>query len=77
LRRNQRVLKAEEPLRCIGCGKPFATPSVIELMTEKLKDHPMFQGKGLERLKMCEDCRVRSMFNDGDMPPTGSGMRAN
>ena len=77
LRRNQRVLKAEEPLRCIGCGKPFATPSVIELMTEKLKDHPMFQGKGLERLKMCEDCRVRSMFNDGDMPPTGPGMRAN
>ncbi len=75
LRRNQRVFKAEEPLRCIGCGKPFATPSVVELMTEKLKDHPMFQGKGLERLKMCEDCRVRSMFNDGDMPPAGPGMR--
>jgi len=75
-RRQQRVLKMEEPLRCIGCGKPFATPSVIALMTEKLKDHPMFQGNGLARLKMCEDCRVRAMFSDGEAPP-GPGMRVN
>jgi ferredoxin len=76
LRRQQRVLKSEEPLCCTSCGKPFATPSVIELMTQKLKDHPMFQGKGLERLKMCEECRVQAMFNDGEAPP-GPGVRMN
>ncbi|HEY5719795.1 MAG TPA: 4Fe-4S dicluster domain-containing protein, partial [Gammaproteobacteria bacterium] len=71
-RRQQRVFKEEEPLRCTGCGKPFATPSVINLMTERLKDHPMFQGRGLERLKMCEDCRVRAIFDDDDaQPPRG------
>jgi ferredoxin len=75
-RRQQRVLKAEEPLCCTACGKPFATPSVIELMTEKLKDHPMFQGKGLERLKMCEECRVKAMFEDGEAPP-GPDVRMN
>ncbi len=75
-RRQQRVLKSEEPFCCVGCGKPFATPSVIELMTAKLKDHPMFQGDGLRRLQMCEDCRVRSMFEDGDAT-AGPGMRIN
>ncbi|MDX1594558.1 MAG: 4Fe-4S binding protein, partial [Gammaproteobacteria bacterium] len=75
-RRAQRVLKAEEPLRCTVCGKPFATPSVIEMMTEKLRDHPMFQGEALAMLRMCETCRVRAMFNDGN-PPPGPGMRVN
>jgi len=45
-------------------------------MTQKLKDHPMFQGKGLERLKMCEECRVQAMFLDGEAPP-GPGVRMN
>ena len=65
-RRTQRVLKAEEPLRCIGCGKPFATPSVIDAMAARLKDHPMFQGRRLDMLRMCDDCRVRAIFTDAD-----------
>jgi len=75
-RRTQRVLKEEEPFCCITCGKPFATPSVIERMTEKLKDHPMFQGGKLDMLKMCEECRVSSMFTDDNTAP-GPGMRVN
>jgi hypothetical protein len=34
---------------------------VIEKITGKMKHHPMFQGPALERLKMCEDCRVKAM----------------
>jgi hypothetical protein len=37
---------------------------VIEKILSRMKGHSMFQGKDLERLKMCEDCRVRAMFND-------------
>jgi ferredoxin len=68
-RRSQQVFKEEEPLRCISCGKPFATPSVINLMVEKLKGHAMFAGDKLERLKMCDDCRVRAIFNDSEAGP--------
>lgn len=63
-RRATRVLNEEPPFHCVSCGKPFATRSVIERMTEKLKGHWMFQSEAaLRRLRMCEDCRVREMFN--------------
>jgi hypothetical protein len=35
---------------------------MIDKMAEKLASHRMFQGDALDRLKMCEDCRVKSMF---------------
>lgn len=63
-RQERRVLKQEEPFYCIQCGKPFATRSVIDQMTLRLRDHPMFQGNGLRRLRMCEDCRVKVMFDE-------------
>jgi ferredoxin len=56
-----RVLKEEEPFRCIRCDKPFGTKSTIERVIAKLEGkHWMFQGKAtrLDMLKMCEDCRV-------------------
>jgi hypothetical protein len=31
-------------------------------MTAKLAGHPMFRGAALERLQMCEDCRVKAMY---------------
>jgi len=76
--RNFSVLKSEEPFECIRCGKPFGTKSSIELMTEKLKDHAMFSGPGgLDKLKMCEVCRVGAMteeqpdpFAHGERPVT-------
>jgi ferredoxin len=61
-------LKEEAPFRCIECGKPFATKAMITKMTEKLKDHWMFEKpEAISRLKMCEDCRVKDMFDKGDM----------
>jgi len=63
--RKVRVLHEEAIFNCISCDKPFATKKMIDTMTEKLKGHAMFQGEALERLKMCEDCRVKAMFKDG------------
>jgi ferredoxin len=60
--RKVRLLHEEPIFNCISCDKPFATKKMIDTMTEKLKDHAMFQGAALERLKMCEDCRVKAMF---------------
>ena len=57
-RKQLRVLNEVEPFRCIRCAKPFGTPKGIELMIAKLGAHPMFQGTGAQRLKMCGDCRV-------------------
>lgn len=60
-----RVLKEEQPFRCLSCGKPFATQSMIKTMTEKLKGHWMFDdAAAMKRLQMCEDCRVIDMFKD-------------
>ena len=57
-RKRLRVLNETQPYRCVRCGKPFGTLKAIELMVAKLGTHPMFQGAGAERLKMCGDCRV-------------------
>ena len=76
--RNLTVLKSEEPFECIRCSKPFGTKASIERMAEKLKNHAMFSGPGgLDKLKMCEDCRVAAMaeeqpdpFSHGTRPVT-------
>jgi len=62
--RKVRLLHEEPVFNCISCDKPFATKKMIDTMTEKLKGHAMFQGEALERLKMCEDCRVKAMFKN-------------
>ena len=72
----RRVLHEADPFLCISCGKPFATRQVIEKILSRMKGHSMFQGKELERLKMCEDCRVRAMFEDesaGGKPASPGG----
>lgn len=59
-----RILKEEAPFRCIHCAKPFATQAMITRMTEKLKGHWMFaESEALRRLQMCEDCRVKDLFD--------------
>jgi ferredoxin len=60
--RLKRVLHEEAVFHCVSCQKPFATQKMIDTMMEKLKGHPMFQGDAIERLKLCEDCRVKAMF---------------
>jgi len=67
--RNFSVLKTEEPFECIRCAKPFGTKASIERMVEKLKDHAMFSGPGgMDKLKMCENCRVEAMSEEQPDP---------
>ena len=65
-KRNQaRSLNQDIPFACISCGKPFASTTVIQKITDKLKDHYMFKTpQALDRLKMCEDCRVVDIVQD-------------
>jgi ferredoxin len=66
-----RLLKEEEPFRCIRCGKPFGTKSTIERVAAKLEGtHWMFSGPDsrLEVLKMCDDCRVAAVTTAGFDP---------
>lgn len=66
-RNRARVLHQDSPFACISCGKPFAPTSVIHKMTFNLRDHYMFQSpRALDRLKMCEDCRVADIVQDPD-----------
>jgi len=67
--RSHRMVKEEEPFQCVRCGKPFGTKSSIENMVKKLEGHAMFKDKGgVERLKMCADCRVIVMATEEKHP---------
>lgn len=71
--RAHQVIKEEEPFQCIRCGKPFGARSSIERIAEKLKAHPMFAGEGaLERLKMCDNCRVVALAEEDTHPLAGA-----
>jgi ferredoxin len=53
------VKKEEEPHCCPRCGKAFGTKASITMLLGKLSKHPMFaDGKRLELIQMCDDCRV-------------------
>jgi ferredoxin len=71
-----RVLREEEPFRCVRCGKPFGVKSTIERILAKLEGrHWMYQNapQRLDLIKMCEDCRVivvaQESFDPHDAPP--------
>jgi len=50
---------------CPGCGKAFATQQMIEGMLHRLADHWMYQDpKARSRLMLCEDCRIKKMWDD-------------
>jgi ferredoxin len=62
------VLKEEEPFPCLRCGKPFGVKSTIERVVAKLEgQHWMYQGAGsrIDLIKMCENCRVAVVAEDG------------
>jgi ferredoxin len=66
-----RILKQEEPYPCIRCGKPFGVRSTIERILAKLDGtHWMYQQSParLELIKMCDDCRVITVTNEGFDP---------
>ncbi len=64
------TLNEEEPFECIRCGKPFGVRKSVERIAEQLAGkHSMFQDSGqIDRIKMCEDCRVTVQFETGDNP---------
>ena len=68
------VVKEEEPFECIRCGKPFGARSSIERIHAQLAEkHSMFQDqRTIDRIKMCDDCRVVDQFNDPDAPFAGA-----
>ena len=67
------VIKEEEPYLCIRCQKPFGTKSSIEKIVAMLGEkHAMFQdSSAIDRIRMCEDCRVIVQFEVGDNPLAG------
>jgi len=72
-----RVLKEEEPFRCIRCETPFGVKSTIERVIGKLAgQHWMYpQGsKRLDALRMCENCRVAVVTED-EFDPHGAPPR--
>ena len=57
------MLNEEKPFNCIVCNTAFATERIIGRMQAKLSGHWMFEDeKSMRRLKMCEDCRVKDIF---------------
>jgi ferredoxin len=64
------LIKQEEPFECIRCGKPFGTRASIEKIVEKLGEkHWMFKdSSAIDRIRMCDDCRVVVQFEAQDNP---------
>ncbi len=75
-RAKPRTLHAEEPFHCIRCGEPFASRAVVTRMVHALQGHWMFQDeRALERLKLCESCRIADVLQDEAMLERVSGIR--
>ncbi|EKO3986712.1 4Fe-4S binding protein [Vibrio fluvialis] len=57
------TLHQEEPAKCLRCHKPFAPQSMITMLQNKLRGHSHFSDQAsLDRIAMCEDCRVVDVF---------------
>ncbi|MGQ7248319.1 4Fe-4S binding protein [Halomonas sp. V046] len=61
-RSTRRVCHEDSPFACISCGKAFANTGTIAAIKTKLADHPYFAGEAAARLEMCEDCRVKDVW---------------
>ena len=69
-----RIIKDEEPFRCLRCDKAFGTKSSIDRVVAKLTAgrHWMFRDpERLRALMLCEDCRVIEMTAAGMDPYAG------
>jgi ferredoxin len=71
------VIKEEEPYLCIRCQRPFGTKSSIEKIVQMLGEkHSMFQDSAaIDRIRMCEDCRVVVQFEATDNPMAGAARK--
>ncbi|SDG93961.1 4Fe-4S dicluster domain-containing protein [Vibrio xiamenensis] len=62
-RRSTVILHQEPAAHCLRCHKPFAPQSMITKLQDKLRGHSHFSNSAaLDRIAMCEDCRVIDMF---------------
>ncbi|MBI3376682.1 MAG: 4Fe-4S binding protein [Betaproteobacteria bacterium] len=60
LRAEARLLHEDVMFRCIECGTPFISRRLLESSLERMKDHPVLEDQGIERLKTCPACRQRA-----------------
>ncbi len=63
-RTQRRVINEDAPFLCVRCNKPFSSTRSIEIIIKKLAAHWMYADNPaqVQRLKMCDDCKVRDMF---------------
>ena len=68
------TLNEQPPFHCIRCGKPFGVQATIERIAGQLAGkHSMFAaGDQIERIMMCDDCRVVVQFESRDNPFAGA-----
>ena len=64
VREESRVLFADEPFKCIRCGTPFISRRTLMRSMELVKEHPLIQQEGIERLKLCMPCRADATMRD-------------
>ncbi|WP_264876768.1 4Fe-4S dicluster domain-containing protein [Vibrio agarivorans] len=63
-RQNAVVVHQEKAAECIRCQKPFAPQSMIDMLQNKLRNHSHYADEAaLNRIAMCEDCRVIDVFD--------------
>ncbi|MBW3697854.1 4Fe-4S dicluster domain-containing protein [Vibrio sp. T187] len=62
--RTQVVTLHKEPAaECLRCKTPFAPQSMITMLQSKLRNHSQFSDElSINRIAMCEDCRVIDIF---------------
>ncbi|KHA62546.1 (Fe-S)-binding protein [Vibrio variabilis] len=69
-RQNAVILHEEKAAECIRCHKPFAPQSMIDMLQNKLRGHSHFSDEeAINRIAMCEDCRVVDMFESMAQDP--------
>lgn len=68
--RGAEMLNEALPFNCIRCGKPFGVKQTIDRISEQLAGkHWMFGDRSaVERIMMCDDCRVIVQFEDDSAP---------
>lgn len=72
--RTARVLHQAEVLGCSVCGAPFASREMVDAITRKLAAHWMYQEPSARaRLRMCRDCRIRSIYESRKKSPAAGG----
>ncbi len=60
----EKVLLRDEPVKCKRCGKVFSNKRSFEKAIGILKKSGIYDQRMLSALYLCEDCRVRSMFEE-------------